>query len=236
MARRARRRERALQARRETTRSLLRALAPQDEPRRASPADQRPRTERCRRRAAALHPATRSRASSPPLRALPRARGHDRPLAGHGPRALQFGEALDMDVAYARGWSFGLDLRLLCRTPLALLRQASDGMTDGRRSRDRRRSGLGYWGPNLVRNLNELRSRRRVCLRPPAATASSGSAAAIRRSGDDELRRGARRPGRGRGRDRDRRSRPTTSWPGRRSRRESTSSSRSRWRGPPRRP
>jgi exopolysaccharide biosynthesis polyprenyl glycosylphosphotransferase len=29
-----------------------------------------------------------------------------------------FREALDMDVAYARGWSLGLDLRLLCRTPL----------------------------------------------------------------------------------------------------------------------
>ncbi len=34
-----------------------------------------------------------------------------------------FGEALDMDVAYARGWSLGLDLRLLLRTPLAVLRQ-----------------------------------------------------------------------------------------------------------------
>jgi exopolysaccharide biosynthesis polyprenyl glycosylphosphotransferase len=34
-----------------------------------------------------------------------------------------FGEALDMDVAYVRGWSFGLDLRLLFRTPFALLRQ-----------------------------------------------------------------------------------------------------------------
>jgi exopolysaccharide biosynthesis polyprenyl glycosylphosphotransferase len=33
-----------------------------------------------------------------------------------------FGEALDMDVAYARGWSLGLDLRLLCRTPIAVLR------------------------------------------------------------------------------------------------------------------
>ena len=32
-----------------------------------------------------------------------------------------FGEALDMDVVYARGWSLGLDLRLLCRTPLQLL-------------------------------------------------------------------------------------------------------------------
>jgi lipopolysaccharide/colanic/teichoic acid biosynthesis glycosyltransferase len=27
-----------------------------------------------------------------------------------------------MDVVYARGWSLGLDLRLLCRTPLQLLR------------------------------------------------------------------------------------------------------------------
>jgi len=32
-----------------------------------------------------------------------------------------FKEALDMDVAYARGWSLGLDLRLLCRTPLQVL-------------------------------------------------------------------------------------------------------------------
>jgi exopolysaccharide biosynthesis polyprenyl glycosylphosphotransferase len=34
-----------------------------------------------------------------------------------------FGEALDMDVAYVRGWSLGLDLRLLLRTPLEMLRQ-----------------------------------------------------------------------------------------------------------------
>jgi exopolysaccharide biosynthesis polyprenyl glycosylphosphotransferase len=33
-----------------------------------------------------------------------------------------FGEALEMDVAYVHGWSFGLDLRLLCRTPLQLVR------------------------------------------------------------------------------------------------------------------
>ena len=31
-----------------------------------------------------------------------------------------FGEALDMDVAYVRGWSIGLDLRLLLKTPLQL--------------------------------------------------------------------------------------------------------------------
>ncbi len=34
-----------------------------------------------------------------------------------------FAEALEMDVAYARGWSLGLDFRLLLRTPLQLLRQ-----------------------------------------------------------------------------------------------------------------
>jgi exopolysaccharide biosynthesis polyprenyl glycosylphosphotransferase len=32
-------------------------------------------------------------------------------------------EALDLDVAYVRGWSLGLDLRLLCRTPLSMLRK-----------------------------------------------------------------------------------------------------------------
>ena len=37
-----------------------------------------------------------------------------------------FGEALDLDVVYVRGWSLGLDLRLLFRTPLQLLR---DGAT-----------------------------------------------------------------------------------------------------------
>ncbi len=34
-----------------------------------------------------------------------------------------FVEALEMDVAYARGWSLGLDFRLLLRTPIQLLRQ-----------------------------------------------------------------------------------------------------------------
>jgi exopolysaccharide biosynthesis polyprenyl glycosylphosphotransferase len=34
-----------------------------------------------------------------------------------------FQEALDMDVAYARGWSMGLDLRILLRTPFSLARQ-----------------------------------------------------------------------------------------------------------------
>jgi lipopolysaccharide/colanic/teichoic acid biosynthesis glycosyltransferase len=36
-----------------------------------------------------------------------------------------FGEALDMDVAYVRGWSLGLDLRLIFRTPLELMREGA---------------------------------------------------------------------------------------------------------------
>jgi lipopolysaccharide/colanic/teichoic acid biosynthesis glycosyltransferase len=36
--------------------------------------------------------------------------------------SASFGESLDMDVAYVRGWSLGLDARLLFRTPLQLLR------------------------------------------------------------------------------------------------------------------
>jgi exopolysaccharide biosynthesis polyprenyl glycosylphosphotransferase len=36
-----------------------------------------------------------------------------------------YGEAIDMDVAYVRNWSLGLDLRLLLRTPLQVLRQRS---------------------------------------------------------------------------------------------------------------
>jgi len=38
-----------------------------------------------------------------------------------------FGEALDLDVIYARSWSLGLDLRLLLRTPLLMLRNRETG-------------------------------------------------------------------------------------------------------------
>lgn len=36
-----------------------------------------------------------------------------------------FGEALDMDVAYVRAWSLGLDMRLLLRTPIQVARSAA---------------------------------------------------------------------------------------------------------------
>ncbi|MDP9226906.1 MAG: sugar transferase [Actinomycetota bacterium] len=38
-----------------------------------------------------------------------------------------FGEALELDVAYATGWSLGLDLRLLAKTPFLMLRKAETG-------------------------------------------------------------------------------------------------------------
>jgi exopolysaccharide biosynthesis polyprenyl glycosylphosphotransferase len=38
-----------------------------------------------------------------------------------------FREALDLDVVYARRWSLGLDLRLLARTPLLMLRMRETG-------------------------------------------------------------------------------------------------------------
>ncbi len=65
-----------------------------------------------------------------------------------------FGEALDMDVNYARGWSLGLDL--LAAPAHAAARAAPKGnrlMPDPLRIAV---VGLGYWGPNLVRNLHEL--------------------------------------------------------------------------------
>ncbi len=57
---------------------------------------------------------------------------HDRFLVPQGITGLwqvaargnaTFREALDMDVAYVHGWSIGLDLKILLRTPFALLRQ-----------------------------------------------------------------------------------------------------------------
>jgi exopolysaccharide biosynthesis polyprenyl glycosylphosphotransferase len=38
-----------------------------------------------------------------------------------------FGEALEMDVAYAHGWTLGLDVRLLARTPLQVFRSSQTG-------------------------------------------------------------------------------------------------------------
>ena len=71
-----------------------------------------------------------------------------------------FGEALDLDVAYARGWSLGLDLRLLLRRRRRCSRRRMSDAMDAVREVRVAVVGLGYWGPNLVRNLHELPRRR----------------------------------------------------------------------------
>ena len=96
--------------------------------------------------------------------------------------------------------------------------------------------GLGYWGPNLVRNLHELAGRR---ARRASATSRPEAldtiAAPLSRRSRHERRRShdvLDDPTRRRRRDRDARSRPITRSPRPRSRPASTSSSRSRSRRP----
>ncbi len=64
-----------------------------------------------------------------------------------------FGEALEMDVAYVRGWSLGLDLQ--AAFPDAV---RPSPPAEGNRVNPVRVAvvGLGYWGPNLARNFQEL--------------------------------------------------------------------------------
>ena len=62
----------------------VRTLAAEDEPRRAAAADQRAARRHVARRAAAVHPLRDRALRAAPLRALPRAAGHHRPLAGDG--------------------------------------------------------------------------------------------------------------------------------------------------------
>ena len=98
----------------------LRPLAAAHEPRRAAAADQRAPRATCRSlarvRASRTRPSTSSRTTSSASSSRPGITGLWQVTA----RAQStFGEALDMDVAYARGWSLGLDLWLLLRTPWA---------------------------------------------------------------------------------------------------------------------
>ena len=94
-----------------------------------------------------------------------------------------------MDVAYVRGWSLGLDLRLLFRHPVRTPSAASGD----RVSQPVRVAvvGLGYWGPNLVRNLAELDVAElvAVCDLDPERLALIGRRyPAVRRTTDVEAR------------------------------------------------
>ena len=112
-----------------------------------------------------------------------------------------------MDVAYARGWSLGLDAWLLCQDARAHAAPATARPHDRRAAVAVRVAvvGLGYWGPNLVRNLNELPEAEvvAVCdLEPRRCSRGSRPATGGLRT-HRELRRRARRRRRRRGRDRD---------------------------------
>src|SRR5262245_3464728 len=136
-------------------------MAAEDEPRRAPAADQRVERRHVARRAPAL-PAVRDRAfSATPVRAFPRPLGHHRPLAGRraGPVDLRRG------ARHGRRLRSGLVARPRSATALPDASRADQTARDGMiRPLDRWVSGeeepvrvavvgLGYWGPNLVRNL-----------------------------------------------------------------------------------
>ena len=84
-----RRRERALQARARRRRHERRPLAAQDLARRAAAAAERAARRHVARRPAAVHPLRDRALRAASLRALPRARGHHRPLAGDGAVAMR---------------------------------------------------------------------------------------------------------------------------------------------------
>ena len=107
----------------------VRALAAQDEPRRAAPADQRAPRRHVARRAAAVHP-LRDRELRP--------HHFERFLVPQGITGLwqvtaranaHLRARRSTWTSHTRGWSLGLDLRLLLRTPLQVLRHVIDGMS-----------------------------------------------------------------------------------------------------------
>ena len=142
-----------------------------------------------------------------------------------------FGEALEMDVAYVRGWSLGLDLRLLFRTPPGPGPPAAGNGVKPVRTAV---VGLGYWGPNLARNLQELDCAElaAVCDSDAERLERVGQRfSGVRRCSTlDEVPSATTRSTRSRSR---RRSPPISRSAGACSRRASTSSSRSRSRPPP---
>ena len=153
-----------------------------------------------------------------------------------------FGEALDLDVAYVRGWSLGLDLRLLLRTPL-LDRSASGRPADG--AQPKRHGRRAEADPRRRRRPRLLGPEPRSQPRRIATSSSSPASATRGRSARGD-RAGAipdvacTTPLRGAPRDatistpsRSRRPSPRTTRSAMpRSRRASTSSSRSRSRRP----
>src|SRR5262249_52289606 len=148
----------------------LRPLAPQDEPRRAASAVERPARADVHGRPAPLHPLRDGELRAAPFRALPRAGGDNGSLAGDGAGALD----------RRRGLGHGCGVRaelVFASRPVASAQDAASGAErragnglmasfngDCSRNGVARKQhplriavvGLGYWGPNLVRVLHEI--------------------------------------------------------------------------------
>ena len=185
--------ERPLQARpRPDDDHAVRAVAAKDEPRRAAAARSTSFAATCRSsargRASRTRWSTSSRTTSSASSCRPGITGLWQVTA----RARStFVEALEMDVAYARGWSLGLDLWLLLRTPVQRpATKRRDDVSD-REPVSVAVVGLGYWGPNLVRNLARARRtpRSRCVCDARRSGARHGRQRAIRRVRRRRLRR-----------------------------------------------
>ena len=93
-----------------------------------------------------------------------------RPLAGDCAGALDVRRGARLDVLYARSWSLGVDLALLLQTPLQIFRPKATPMSE-LLPVNIAVVGLGYWGPNVLRNLYELEEAEVVHdLRPARET------------------------------------------------------------------
>ena len=163
-----------------------RALAAEDESRRAPAAAQRPERRHVARRPAAV-PRVRDREL--------RAASFERFRVPAGVTGLwqvtarahsTFGEALDLDVAYARNWSLALDSGSSSepRSSAATQGDRVVAVWEGQGIVPVRTAvvGLGYWGPNLVRNLQELPDADLVGgLRPARGPAAQDRRSAIHR-------------------------------------------------------
>ena len=221
-----------------TTRDARGPLAAPHEPRRAAAADQRASRRDVPRRAAAVHRLRDGALRAAPLRALPGPAGDHRLLAGHraGPRDASARRSTWTSRTHAAGRSASTSA---CSSALRsqLLVEGPHEHDAARRTDEPVRIGvvgLGYWGPNLVRNLHELPEAASLRLRPaPGALEQIGRrypAVARRRRSTRSWTTRPSTPSRSR-----RRSPPITRSPRRRSRRASTSSSRSRSQPPSRR-
>src|SRR5262245_43238456 len=154
-------------------------MAPTHQPRRAAAARQRAQGRHVARGAATV-PALRDRAlPAVSVRAVPRPRRHHGPVAGRGPRSRQLWEGprhgrLLRTRLVARSRSEAALRDALPGAALARYDVTAVAQPDGRMSASELPTaapvrtaviGLGYWGPNLARGLQEQLSAELVAVR-----------------------------------------------------------------------